>query len=210
MTDILIPGKAYLITGQASSWQGPLARSLAFDHVERGYVVIELIDRAADVQGAEQAFTQWCKARKLKAAPNSFHVIAGPFSDVDEIIRLCMTRAKGRNAIIFRDLSTRTLPTMPGASWLGQAEMLAHGLGFAVVTAAWDHSHSAMRPQPSDYKSQNVYYVTATERDTLSPTPPGIFVSLTKIAPTQDQAMKFCGQPHPTIVVFDDLQQVTP
>jgi len=157
MSKVIQPGHV-LVTGQASTWQGLLAAELAYDQMAKGKTLVQLIDRESERATVQQQQALWLRYRGILPDRVRYRVVAGhPFREEAELLLAIddelVERDRDGGLLIFRDLSTHTLPLLPGAPWLRVGSEVASILKCPVLTASHYGSHAALRPKVQDFKN---------------------------------------------------------
>lgn len=165
-----------LVTGQAAvSYAGLLAAELAYGQMAKGRTLVQLIDRESERGTVQQSQSLWLRYRGILPDRARYRVVVGaPFREEAKLLLAIDDElsASDREAglLIFRDMSTHTLPLLPSASWLRVGSEVATILNCPVLTASHYGSHAALRPKVKDF--QNVRAVWEAEQDfpaTLEP-----------------------------------------
>ena len=115
----------------------------------------------------------------------------------DDIERGCSVSDWQQAVLVYHDLSTRTLPLLPGATWLGIASLLPQVMTCAVLTAAHAGSHRLQYPNnPRDYLADKVWICEATSGEYVG-------AKLKLVKPASDESIEFVGKNAPGVILFD-------
>lgn len=198
----LLASGSTLITGTAASWQQNIGRELLGRHLEADGTGVEIVSRASAAMEAGRDMELWAGARALNGGRFRYRiVVAHPLRDVRELRSAIEAQLAAsdwqRPVLVYRDLATSVLPTLPGSTWPRLALELVEELGVSVLTVAHGGGHKAVLAKPTEYAADRVWTCEAMSGERV-----GAKLILSKPLGIEE-TYEFTGTSHTGVMTFD-------